>query len=244
MEWLAVALFMGPTPVLAAISRWEHLLDTVAGRPDQEIMVRVFLANLMANAGQLDRAHDLMARARELRDQLGAETWFFPIGYLLLAELDADPVAAERELTWGYELQRRSGERSHFSTIATWLARATYAQGRLEEAERLTQEAEAASRPNDVQTQILGRATRAKLLARKGEFAAAEALGREAVAFAATSDFLDSHGDALVDLAEVLCLAEQPREAATELARAVQLFDQKGNFVSATRARSLLYQLT
>jgi hypothetical protein len=67
---------------------------------------------------------------------------------------------------------------------------------------------------------------------------------REAVAFAAASDFLDTHGDALMDLAEVLRLAAQPDSAAAEVAKAVTLYERKGNVVSAARARNLLQKLS
>jgi hypothetical protein len=60
------------------------------------------------------------------------------------------------------------------------------------------------------------------------------------VAFAAESDFLDAHGDTLMALAEVLSVAARPREAATALEQAIQLYEQKGNVVSAAKARSEL----
>ena len=84
------------------------------------------------------------------------------------------------------------------------------------------------------------RARATKLLAHGGGVEAAERLGREAVAFAAASDFLDAHGDALVDLAEVLRLAGRPQEAASPLRHALRLYEQKGNVASASKARALL----
>ena len=68
-------------------------------------------------------------------------------------------------------------------------------------------------------------------------------LAREAVAFAAASDFLDSHGDALVSLAEVLRQAARPQEAAAALEEAAQLYEQKGNVVSAARVGSRLEEI-
>ncbi len=84
------------------------------------------------------------------------------------------------------------------------------------------------------------RATRAKLLAHGGGVEAAERLGREAVAFAAASDFLGPHGDALMDLAEVLRLVGRPQEGAPPLEQALRLYEQKGNVASASKARALL----
>jgi len=120
------------------------------------------------------------------------------------------------------------------------LARALYAQGRDEEAEQLTRECEEAARPNDVLANILWRATRAQVLARRGEVGAAEALACEAVAFSAKSDFIDAHGDALMDLAEVRRLAGRADDARPALEQALQLYEQKGNLVSAAKARALL----
>jgi tetratricopeptide (TPR) repeat protein len=157
-----------------------------------------------------------------------------------LSELIDDPVEAERVLTWGYDMQRTSGEKSHFSTITAMLARAIAAQGRLDEAQKLTEESESVARANDVYSQIVWRATRAKVLAQKGQLIAAEAMARDAVAFAAASDFLEPHADALMDLAEVLRLAGEPDQAATVLSQALELYERKGAAVSAARARSLL----
>jgi hypothetical protein len=44
-------------------------------------------------------------------------------------------------------------------------------------------------------------------------------------------------------LADVLCLAERPGEAAPLIQEAFRLYEQKGNVVSAGKARSLLAEL-
>jgi tetratricopeptide (TPR) repeat protein len=87
---------------------------------------------------------------------------------------------------------------------------------------------------------ILWRATRAQVLARRLEHRAAAELAREAVGFAAESDFLDAHGDALRDLAEVHRIAGRADDARSALEQALQLYEQKGNVVSAGKARALL----
>jgi len=115
-----------------------------------------------------------------------------------------------------------------------------YAQGRYDEAERLTHECEEASRPNDVHSQILWRSTRAKALARRGQLQAAESLVREAVEFASNSDFHPAHADALMDLAEVLNLAGDAKAAATAVEEAIRFYELKGNALAADRARSEL----
>ena len=147
---------------------------------------------------------------------------------------------AGEEIRPMYEALKGLGEKSHFSTSAEVLAEALYIQGRYEEAEELSLECEAASRPNDVRSQILWRSNRAKLLARRGELEAGEQLAREAVEYAEASDFLVSHAEALLDLSEVLRLAGETQAAAKAVERALRLHEQKGNLVGAERARSLL----
>jgi hypothetical protein len=52
-----------------------------------------------------------------------------------------------------------------------------------------------------------------------------------------------TRGDARISLAEVRRLAQRPDEAIPALEEAVALYEQKGNEVSASKARALLGQL-
>jgi hypothetical protein len=90
--------------------------------------------------------------------------------------------------------------------------------------------------------QMLWRQVHGQVLARRGELQDGERLVREAVALAEETDMLNSHADALIDLAEVLALAGQDPRA--ELDRALALYEQKGNLVMAERKRSRLAELT
>ena len=101
-----------------------------------------------------------------------------------------------------------------------------------------------AARPNDVHSQIVWRGTMAKILARRGDLEAAERLGREAVEFARQSDFLDSRGVVLADLAEVLRLAGRSDEAADALREALLAHEQKQNMLAAEHVLTLLAQLS
>jgi acyl dehydratase len=63
------------------------------------------------------------------------------------------------------------------------------------------------------------------------------------VTLAEATDDINVHGDALRALAEVLRLAERPGEAAPVIQEALNLYEQKGNVVSAGKARALLGEL-
>ena len=142
-----------------------------------------------------------------------------------------------------YDRLKEMGEKSHFSSISQRLSQAVYEQGRYAEAEQLTHECEQAARPNDVHTQIGWRTIRAKTLARRGQHHEAEALARDALAYAATSDFLLAHADAADGLAEVLELEERGSDAIKAARLALDLHERKGNILAADRTRARLQQL-
>jgi hypothetical protein len=78
---------------------------------------------------------------------------------------------------------------------------------------------------------LLWRQAMGKALARRGKVEEGVQLAGEAVALAAETDMLNAHGDALLDLAEVVALAG--RNPKTELVQAVSLYERKGNLVMA-----------
>ena len=90
---------------------------------------------------------------------------------------------------------------------------------------------------------MLSRQVRAKVLARRGEYAAAERLAREAVAISEATDSLNWQGDTNADLAEVLLLVGKPGEATAALEQALERYERKGNLVMAARTRDRLAAL-
>ena len=97
---------------------------------------------------------------------------------------------------------------------------------------------------DDVTAQVPWRATRGKVLARRGALAEGEQLIREAVAIAEKTDWLWLLADALMDRAEVNLAAGEPRQAVNAVERALELYERKGIVPSAARASALLETLT
>ena len=242
---LPMAIYYGPTPVPEAIDRAEAIVDRATQAPIVQSTSLVCLAGLHALSGRFEHARDLLARGRAISEELGFRVWL--AGFSLLSSeiemLADDPPAAERELRWGYGALQKMGDRGLLSMVAAELARAIYAQGRFDEAERFTSISEELAATADVASQISWRAVRAKVLARRGEVAAAEELARGAVALAEQTDGLDSQGRALMDLAEVLELAGRASEAPPVIERAFQLFERKGDIVSARKAGAAMKRL-
>jgi tetratricopeptide (TPR) repeat protein len=158
----------------------------------------------------------------------------------IVETLAGDPDAAERELRVAYEALEQMGEKGLLSTQAARLAQSLYAQQRYVEAEDYTKISEQAGASDDIATQMLWRQVRAKTLARRGEDGSAQELAREAVALGEPTDALDMRADALVDLAEVLRLVGRNDEPKGVLEDALRLYEQRGNVVSAARARNVL----
>jgi DNA-binding SARP family transcriptional activator len=236
------AAFFGPMPVAEAIRVCEEIL----AQPGQQRRIIASalraLAGLKAMAGSFSEARELFASHREVLGELGLRVTAASAAETsgIIEMLAGDPAAAERELASGYEILDEIGESANFPDLAAKLAEALYAQGRDDEAFELSEVSRGASAPDDLSPGVQWRAVQAKLLAKRGDAPAAEALAREAVALAGETDFLVLHADALMDLAEVLRLADRGGEAASFVEEALGLYEQKGHVVGAERARTLL----
>ena len=75
--------------------------------------------------------------------------------------LAGDPAAAETSLRAGFDALERMGEKAFLSTTAAFLARAVFAQGRIDEADELAQLSASLTAPGDLLTQLLWRGVRA-----------------------------------------------------------------------------------
>ena len=140
----------------------------------------------------------------------------------------------------GLESLEAMGERGFRSSVAAYIARALYGQGRHDEARELAERAEQSSAADDIWTKTLAGGTRAKVLARQGQEREAEQSAREAAALISGTDALDLRGTALLDLTEVLILAGRGDDARAPAEAALGLFERKGNVVSAEEARAVL----
>jgi hypothetical protein len=135
------------------------------------------------------------------------------------------------------------GERGDRANIVTLLAEAAYAQGRFGEALRLTEEGEALAGAGDFDAQGRWRATRAKLLARAGQFRAAARLAEEAVALVPATCEAPERAEFLVAQAEVARLAGALGQAEAGLRRALRFYQDRRMVPLAERTRAALASL-
>jgi tetratricopeptide (TPR) repeat protein len=161
-----------------------------------------------------------------------------------VVELTAgDLAAAEAILRPAYETLLAMGEKARSSSRGAILSAVIYEQGRYDEAMRLADEADAVSAADDMEPRVWLRGVRAKVLARRGRFAEAEAEARENARLADETDWPAYAGSAWLDLSEVLRLAGRPKEAAEAAREAEARFGSKGTIVMLERARALRVEL-
>jgi class 3 adenylate cyclase/tetratricopeptide (TPR) repeat protein len=244
--WLAMTFLYLPVPADVAIARVGQLLEMADGEPWAEADILMPLSVIYACAGRLADARDAITRAQSVYGRPAAKiTWArsaLRAGYIEL--IAGDPAAAEHHLREAYETLRAIGERGYLSSVAGTLAEALYAQGRLDEAQQLAEEAQAAAPPGDIDAQARWRAARAKVLARSGQFPAARTLLDEAAALVSPTSWALLQAEILLARAEVDRLAGAPQQAEASLRSALRLYQDRHAPLLAGQAAADLASLT
>jgi DNA-binding SARP family transcriptional activator/tetratricopeptide (TPR) repeat protein len=243
---LAAALFYGPTRVPEAVQRCEELLHEATDRAGRA-NVLAFMAGLKALGGGLEEGRRLIGEAATTYEEIGEVYALANNSGRVLSRIEmlaGDAAAAERTSRRCCETFERVRDRAALSSQTAELADALYAQARYEEADSWLQLAEKSAPRDDVPAQYSWRRVKAKLLARTGSPSESEELAVEASRLAGETDALNDYAVVLLDLAEVLRLADRPAEAARCVEKAMDLFERKGNVVSTITARALLDELS
>jgi ATP/maltotriose-dependent transcriptional regulator MalT len=154
--------------------------------------------------------------------------------------LAGDLASAERQLRTGRRLLEKMGERAVLASTEGSLAQVMLLAGNDREADRLARRCARISTPDDAWPQAAWRQVRSKVLARRGQSAKALLLAREAVEIAMATDCPNLQADATADLAFVLEQSGSAYDARSAYARAVGLYEAKGNSVRAAEVRAHL----
>jgi predicted ATPase/DNA-binding SARP family transcriptional activator len=244
--WLVAILEDLPLPADVAVGRAEQLLEAASGDPWAEAAILPLLSVLYGYAGRLADARAACRRGQSILTGAGAKLKGAMCAQLAgwMELIAGDPAAAEQNLRESYEALRATAEPGYHATVVTLLAEAVYAQGRFGEALRLTEEAEALTGTDDFDAQARWRATRAKLLARRGQFRAAARLAQKAVALIPATADAPERAEFLVAKAEVSRLAGALDQAEDSLRQALQFYEDRRMVLLAEQARALLTSLT
>ncbi|HEY8727110.1 MAG TPA: BTAD domain-containing putative transcriptional regulator [Gaiellaceae bacterium] len=239
---LACALYYGPRDVTSAIARCEALLLEHDGDRASEANLLVWLGGLEAMRGRFSDARDLVDQAEQRYEQLGLST----DPYLRLrgaVEMFAGaPDRAEAALRTSCIALQQQEQSPVLATRAADLAEAIYEQDRYEEAETWLRIARESAGSDDLDAAFAWRYVRAKVLTRLGAIDEAQQLALEALDLVARTDALNRHADSLLALAEILRVQGEEDEALENIHEALRLYEQKGNVVSAERARAMLLE--
>jgi tetratricopeptide (TPR) repeat protein len=240
----ATVAMLGPTPVAEMLQKCEELIAQVGDDRKAVGVISGVLAVLHAMQGSFDRARDLYRSGRSMLEELGPSVTASSTSTesSRVEFLAGDPAAAERELRRDYDALGAIGEKYLRSTIAGHLAAALYQLDRLDEAAEIAAEARALAAEDDTASQVLWRLVQAKVAARRGE-SGAEALAEQAVTMVEETPSPSLIADAKVELGEVLVLVGRPESAGPPWREALELYERKGDVVSAARVSDRLAAL-
>jgi class 3 adenylate cyclase/tetratricopeptide (TPR) repeat protein len=238
---LSALSIWGHVPVERALQRWTEVAQEASG--ETEAVVLGVLGVLSAMRGDFETArsnlHRGEAKLRDLGHALDLAAGHPPA---LVALMAGDFAGAEERTRKGIEALEAAGETGFLSTSAVFLAEALYGQGRYKEAVEASRLSEANTSPGDVASEMGWRVARAKALARLGELEEAERLAREAVSIGERTDHVQ-RADCYEAVAVVLGAGGRLQEAVDAARVAVDVFELKGDVVSATRVKRLIEEL-
>jgi DNA-binding SARP family transcriptional activator/tetratricopeptide (TPR) repeat protein len=243
---LAGCTLLGPTPVADGVRTWR---DILAEPPEQRRVLATAcraLAGLNAMLGRFEEAREYCERDKQILADLGLRVSAAGAAevYGLVEELAGNLDAAAEEFERGCRVFDELGERSGLSTLACHAAQIYCDVRRYDEARGLSVIGEENATRDDLASQMLWRAARARCAAAAGALDEAEGLAREGVAVAERTDFILMHATTLRSLAEVLLARGDQRGAAGAIRSALELYERKGNVVAAERTREMLLSLT
>ena len=192
---LLEAHFHGSTPAAHVLA----LLDEAEQRGFRYLGIRRIRVRVLGMVGRVAEGRALLQDILSESEERGSGLDVADTSGFTGAEFElraGDPEAAAVHGFRGCALYEEAGERSWLSTAATTLAAALYELGRLDEAEAWAGRAAELGATDDAATQLLWRAVKARLLARRGAHVEAERLARAAIAIAAGTDMVDGQAAA------------------------------------------------
>ena len=239
LPWLAAARFHGTTP-LAEVVAW---IDEITAKGFRSDNVEAFRLLALALVGRLDEArkgNEAFLRELEERDAGVGLALTLAMSRPLLERYAGDARAALAFSERGLPRLEATGDRSWLSTAVAIMGLAHLELGDLAAAEEAANRAVELGASDDLSTNVIVGIIRAKLLARRGEFADAERVARATLDLARQSDMVETVGETIEGLAEVLARAGRSAEAEAAVREAIEIYEAKGAVTLVTRARRRL----
>jgi tetratricopeptide (TPR) repeat protein len=200
------------------------------------------LGGLEAMLGNFPAARELVGQAGQRYEQLGLDADTYLRLSAAVEMFAGFPDLAEVALRTSCTALQHNEHIPVLATRAAELADAIYEQGRYDEAKTWIRLARESAGSDDVDAAFVSTYVHAKVLARLGAVDEAERSVREALNLVARTDALNRQGDSRLALAEILRLQGRENEADEQIRAALRLYTEKGNVVSAERAKVMLLQ--
>jgi class 3 adenylate cyclase/tetratricopeptide (TPR) repeat protein len=242
--WEGATVGFGPTPVDEVIRLTEAKLEA-SSSPQLRAGALRGLARMLACRCEFERARELYREGTSISLEAGLlrEAAAAAMGVAYIEKRAGDLDAAEAALRSGIEELDALGDRAFYSTVVSTLAAVLLDRGQDDEASAWCVRARETASPSDVATVAHVEALEGLLAARRGDRADGERLARSAVDMLAESDFYDLTGGARLFLARTLIECGKLDEARSEAAKALAIYEAKGDQPAAGRARELLDSL-
>jgi class 3 adenylate cyclase/tetratricopeptide (TPR) repeat protein len=236
---IAMASLWGPTPVEEGLRLCDELVQRAGGARLVEAFVDRVRGGFLAMTGEFESGRELFRRSVATYEELGHPiSAVGVVSEVQRLERQAGRLdVAEQELRVAYVRLRELGDFGYVSWMAASLARVLAEQGKYEEAVEFARVTREELQPDVAYGQILAALVDAMALSADGRVEEAHARALEALALVEQTDILDLHGDVLVALADLDRAAGRSEEASVRIAQAIELYEQKGDVVSASRVR-------
>jgi tetratricopeptide (TPR) repeat protein len=232
---------LGPTPIDEALAHLDEYPTLERFYPD----ITGARAMLVARLGRFDDARRLFEDAVRTFEERGLKRAVDMSDHnrMTIERIAGNAEAAEQLGRRASTRLEADDEQAFLSTTVCYWGDALYALDRYDEALECAERGRRLGADDDAITQMLWRQLKAKVLARRGEHAEAAALARAAIAAGEGTEMLDAQAAAYTDLAEVLILAGEGKEATRALEQARALYARKGNVVGERNVRKRLGEL-
>ena len=241
---LAHFLCQDATPVDEAIRRCDALLATYGGDNVLDAVIARFLGLLHAMAGRPGKALELVERSSRVLDEVGylTQSWVYRWAAGDARVFAGDRRGAEREHLATVEGFRASGyhgidERE--MGAAYRLAEFYCDEGRWTEASACVALFREIAEPPQLNTVTIRRlAVNAQLAAQRGRTGEAAELAERAVAAAILTDSWQVIARSWLALSDAHRAAERTADADAAYARAIEVYETKGNIAAAARLQA------
>jgi class 3 adenylate cyclase len=247
LGWLAQATWWGPVPAAEGVARCDDYAERArkSGSRQLEGYALSIRGIMKSYLGRFEEARRDMKAGLDLLRDLGATFWWAGTS-MFEADLEFEaenPQAAYDALTEGYEVMAAQAKTGLLATVVGMRSQAALLLDRDEEALELAEEAERLAAKDDFEPLSRARLVKARVMARRGDVDRADQLLQEAAVLIEPTDYLSLYADLHEAGACVHRLAGRPEDERVALERMLAAAEQKGQLVTAARARARLAEI-